>query len=342
MSLSRHSNHAELCPEEIEIGLEVARVGLGTLDYVRDTIRLDTRAAAIFGLDDTVDIPRDTFHSRIHPEDRPGIDRQVDALLDPTQPDVIDMTYRIVLDDGTLRWVNARKKVQFENREPGARPVSGVFAVVDVTKRQRAEIRSEMLIRELKHRSKNLITVVSGIARQLQRHNRPEDFATELTRRLDAMARNQDAVVDDAEGAYDLHTVFRRQIKPFLPGESRVSLDGPLLELRSDAGQVIGMVAHELATNAVKYGAWSNRAGRVRISWTICQDAGILRLTWQEIDGPPVKTPTSKGFGNQVLCTLTRVSLDAETTLDFAESGMVARFRFPLSELLDAGKASAA
>lgn len=342
MKRSHHANHAELCPEEIEIGLEVARVGLGTLDYVRDTIRLDTRAAGIFGLDDTVDIPRETFRDRIHPEDRPGIDRQVDALLDPAQPDVIDMTYRILLDDGTLRWVNARKKVLFENRKRGARPVSGVFAVVDVTKRQRAEIRSEMLIRELKHRSKNLITVVSGIARQLQRHNRPEDFATELTRRLDAMARNQDAVVDDVQGSYDLHTVLRRQIKPFLPGESRVSLDGPPLDLRSDAGQVIGMVAHELATNAVKYGAWSNPAGRVRISWTRSCAEEELRLEWQESGGPPVTPPTSQGFGDQVLRTLTRVSLDAETTLDFAESGLVARFRFPLSELLDAGNASAA
>ena len=99
--------------EDMELGLKVARVGLGKVDYRADTLRCDALAAEFFGLDAGVELPRAELHARIHPEDWPQVEEGLTCLLSPEHPlQVLDMTHRILVPDVPLRWVNARKQVE--------------------------------------------------------------------------------------------------------------------------------------------------------------------------------------------------------------------------------------
>lgn len=321
-------NYGHLSPSEMEVGLQVAQVGLGTVDYLKDTVRLDALSADIFGFPAGEDIPRPDFHARIHPEDWSQIAHEVDDLLSPEEANVMDLTHRILQPDGALRWVNARKQVAFD----GDAPVSGIFAVVDITEAKIAEQQNEILIGELNHRTKNLIAVISGIVRQMKRHCAPEEFADRLNDRLMVLARNQDAMVRGHGSGFDFAAIVREQSRPFQSvAGRRLSLSGPTLQLSSSAAQVLGMVLHELLTNAVKYGALSKPDGRITLQWSV--EKGNVRIAWEESGGPTVTPPERTGFGGEVLTSLPRMSLEADVTLDYAADGLRYALRLPVSAL---------
>lgn len=322
-----------LTAQDMQVGLKVAQVGLGTVDYRNDTLRMDALAASFFDLPAGVDIPRDVLHSRIHPDDWPKIEAEVETLLAPCADSrVIDMAHRIQLPDGTIRWVNARKQVVFDADDT---PVTGVFALIDISARVSAERRSKFLIGELKHRSKNLITVVSGIARQLKRHSAPEEVVDKLIDRLNALARNQDAITDRSGSASSVREVIRQQLVPFSDERrDRVLMTGPDVALSSGASQDFAMVMHELLTNATKYGALSDPEGTVAVDWQVTRGAQpSLSLTWQERNGPPVSPPERTGFGSRVLTQLAEASLGASVALDFQAEGLRFTFSAPLDRL---------
>lgn len=323
-----------LTSDEVQLGLQVARVGLGRVNYDDNTMVLDELTAELFEFPPDMAISRDAFHARIHPDDWPLVHREVDLLLAPEEPDVIDLTHRICREDGEIRWVNARKKVSFTTIDNVRIPATGVFAVVDVTDEQVAKEQTKILIGELNHRTKNLITVISGIARQLERHVAPEDFMDRLNDRLMALARNQDAISQRRVGAYDMESLVRSQISPFGDNvQGRLRTQGPVQPVGANAAQVLGMVLYELSTNAVKYGAMSVPEGAVEVTWHTEPVADMLELTWRETGGPAVQAPARTGFGSQVLTSLPRISLEAEVEVQYLQSGLQYRLRVPAKAL---------
>lgn len=332
MPIPDNDLYADLTPDEMRIGLKVAGVGVGRVDYLADTISLDPLAAKIFGMPAHEPISRSGFHGRIHPEDWPEVQREVEHLLAPDLPDVIDVTHRIVLPDGEVNWVRARKQVWFDNTGPVRRPVRGVFAVTDITKQHRAELQSEYLIGELHHRTKNLMAVISSLVRQMSRHSRPEDIANKLIDRLGALARNQDAMVKGDGRRIGIHAVLEPQISALshVP-PSRLTLSGPDILLSDSASQVIAMVTHELLTNATKYGALSGEAGQVDIFWT--GEDGQFAFNWSETGGPIVSPPDRTGFGSRILTSYLRAALEADGKLDYRPEGVQFSFEAPLSSL---------
>lgn len=324
--------YADLTPDEMRIGLKVAGVGVGRVDYLTDTISLDALAGQIFAMPAHQSIPRAEFHSRIHREDWPAVEKEVELLLAPKAPDVIDVTHRILLPDGEVHWVRARKQVWFDNTGPVRRPVRGVFAVTDITKQHRAELQSEYLIGELHHRTKNLMAVVSSLVRQMSRHSRPEDIASKLIDRLGALARNQDAMVKGDGRRIGIHAVLEPQVSALSHVPSgRMTLAGPDILLSDSASQVIAMVTHELLTNATKYGALSGEAGQVDIAWTA--EDGQFTFNWSETGGPTVTPPDRTGFGSRILTSYLRAALEAEGKLDYRPEGVRFSFAAPLSSL---------
>ncbi|WP_428511862.1 HWE histidine kinase domain-containing protein [Roseovarius sp.] len=322
-----------LTSDDVELGLRVARVGLGKVDYRADTLRCDSLAAEFFGLDAGVEVPRSELHARIHPDDWPQVQEGLECLLSPENPlQVLDMTHRILVPDVPLRWVNARKQVTYDAE---GLPVEGVFAMIDITAQEMAERRAQFLIGELGHRAKNLITVVSGIVRQLARHSPPEEIADRLLARLAALGRNQEAMMHDAGSRFGLREIFTEQVRPFSgAARERMVLDGPDLMISSNAAQILGMVTHELATNAAKYGALSEEGGRVVVTWTVTGDESPdFALEWVERGGPKVTETKAPGFGTQVLTKLTEGALGAKTDVAFDTEGLVFRLRAPLSAL---------
>jgi PAS domain S-box-containing protein len=206
-----------------------------------------------------------------------------------------------------------------------------VASAFDITDRKQAMERIEMLMREINHRSKNVLALVQAVARQIWRTD-PEDFFERFATRLHALAAAQDLLVNDEGGGAQLGELARTQLAHFeelLYG--RIHLAGPPVAVGPDAAQAIGMAFHELATNAGKYGALSNDTGRVAISWSL--DGASFRLSWTERGGPPVTAPSRSGFGSIVLNTLVRGSLSGEVDIHFDPEGLRWTLSCPGEEL---------
>jgi PAS domain S-box-containing protein len=214
--------------------------------------------------------------------------------------------------------------------------------VRDITERKDREQQVAMLIREVNHRSKNMLVTVQAIARQTAALGR-EDFVERFAQRIQALAASQDMLTKSGWKNVSLEDLVREQLAHFkgLLGK-RIRLTGKSTNITATAAQALGMATHELATNASKYGALSTDAGRVEISWNIeATNGGQSRfsMSWSESGGPPVAAPTRRGFGSTVLDTLAKMSLTADVELNYAASGLVWRLSCAADKVLELGTA---
>src|SRR5262249_10816826 len=154
----------------------------------------------------------------------------------------------------------------------------------------------QLLMREVNHRAKNMLSLVQAIARQTAARE-PEDFIGCFTERIQALAANQDLLIRNEWKGVDVEDLVRAQLAPFADRVgSRIAVDGPKLRLSATAAQAIGLTLHELATNAGKYGALSTDRGCVDICWGA--GGNVFAMSWTERDGLPVSPPERRGFGS--------------------------------------------
>jgi PAS domain S-box-containing protein len=206
--------------------------------------------------------------------------------------------------------------------------VAGVFVQGhDVTDSVLAD-RQRLMIDELNHRVKNTLATVQSIAMQTARTNAdPERFAESFQARLLALSHTHDLLTRSHWEGADLRDVLDHETTAH--GATRVLLNGPAAPLRPSAAVSLGMIFHELATNAAKYGALSDPDGRVTVDWTVSQD-GLLSIDWREIGGPAVAEPTRKGFGTRLMDRAVRHDLGGELTTNYDADGLSVVMRFPL------------
>lgn len=198
------------------------------------------------------------------------------------------------------------------------------------------------VMRELSHRSKNLLTVVQSMARQTGRYTKDAaDFQARFEDRISSLARSHDLLVKHDWSGATLGELVDRQLFPFVETAlDRVVMSGPSVVLRPDATQTIGMALHELATNASKHGALSAPGGRIRVSWTIdgadrMGEGPWLRLVWQESGGPPVQPPAHRGFGHVVVERMVSMALQGTARLDWVTDGVRWVLEAPLAAVTD-------
>jgi two-component sensor histidine kinase len=130
-----------------------------------------------------------------------------------------------------------------------------------------------------------------------------------------------------------LSALITQQLAPFAEVGQRLAIEGPLVLLRAEAAQPIGLALHELATNAMKYGAWSAPSGRVEVSWSYAEP-GSVKLSWLERGGPQVVEPDKKGFGHTVIESMAAQSIDGEVTLDFRPTGLSWTLSIPANNVV--------
>lgn len=195
------------------------------------------------------------------------------------------------------------------------------------------------VMRELSHRSKNLLTVVQSMARQTGRHTSDAaEFQARFEDRISSLARSHDLLVARNWTGATIAELVERQLMPFLDAANdRVSLDGPTLLLRPDAAQNIGMALHELATNASKHGALSVPSGCIRVAWRVEEAAPEPRLhmSWEETDGPPVTPPERRGFGHVVIERMVSMALRGSARLDWKPDGVAWTLDVPLAAVCE-------
>ncbi|HRN85608.1 MAG TPA: sensor histidine kinase, partial [Hyphomicrobium sp.] len=186
-------------------------------------------------------------------------------------------------------------------------------------------------MREVNHRSKNMLAVVQAIARQMP-SKEPKEFVRQFSDRIVGLAASQDLLIESNWQGVRVADLVRSQLALFreLIG-TRIEISGPLVRLQPPAAQAIGMALHELATNASKYGALSDENGQVHVSWDLVPGAEEREfvLEWREKDGPPVTPPERRGFGHTIMVAMVEKSLDAEVTVEYPDTGLVWKVRAP-------------
>lgn len=223
--------------------------------------------------------------------------------------------------------------------------VCGVVIVIfDITERKRAEERQALLIRELDHRVKNVLSRMSVvIARSQEGATSVDGFLMAIEGRIHSMAKTHSRLSRNQWTGVNLRALVDDELEPYRTAHNTLVL-GDDVELEPDAAQVVSMVLHELATNAAKYGALASDGGRVEVSWTEQERDGIrsLALTWIEQGVGPVQKPMRESYGTEVIRELVRYELGGTTELTFGPDGVRAELRFASARAFDRRGALAA
>ncbi len=223
---------------------------------------------------------------------------------------------------------------------PDGRP-GVVCNFYDLSERQRYDEHIRYLMREVNHRSKNLLTVVLSMARQTARNSPPADFITRFSERLYALSSSQDLIVQGNWGGVSVQGLVESQLH-HLDEEvkaKRIRIEGSEVVVTPTAAQGIGMALHELSINALKYGSLSEAAGSVLVDWKITDDGKSFTIRWIEEGGPAVSHPHHSGFGRTVIERMAAISVGGNVKLEYAPSGVRWMLTAPLDEVALTGGA---
>jgi two-component sensor histidine kinase/CheY-like chemotaxis protein len=265
----------------------------------------------------------------------------VDMVFKPVDPLILRSKVQVFVDlylkqAEIAREAELRHRLQEENFRVRAEKLSTEQALRRSQEHQeamaRAEAHQRTLIEELNHRVKNMLTVVNAMARQtLASSPDPEDFSDKFIRRIDALGRTHALLSREQWGAVQMADIARESLEHFLvEDKKRVVLKGPPVALDPKTAVALGIVFHELATNAVKHGALSNDSGTVSVSWTFNGDEAVA-LQWQENGGPEVRQPSRAGFGSRLIKLELSHELNGGAELIYEKSGLRVAMEFPLS-----------
>lgn len=199
-------------------------------------------------------------------------------------------------------------------------------SITDETEHARQKEHERVILREMNHRAKNVLAVVQVIARQTARRN-PEDYIDRLEARIAALSASHDVLVDHDWKDIPFEELLMSQLGHFnhLIGK-RIELAGPDVLLQAKAAQGFGMVLHELATNAAKYGALSTPAGKVTIRWRVLEEEEnkpTFEIIWREGGGPPVSEPEGKSFGSFLIEKSLSSQFGCVVRSDYRPTGLV-------------------
>jgi two-component sensor histidine kinase len=197
----------------------------------------------------------------------------------------------------------------------------------DITERKRSEAQIAILAREAEHRARNLLANVKAMV-QLSQADTPDSLKEAIGGRLEALTKVHSLFVKSRWTGAELRSLITQELSPYSrAGDMRTWIDGPSVMLKPDLAQAIAVALHELATNAAKYGALSVDTGRVRVEWRCADDRLVLR--WTEAGGPPVKPPTRRGFGTNLMRTMIRSQGGGDVRLDWNAEGLTCEIVLP-------------
>ena len=317
----------QLADERLRLEQAIELTGIGLFRWDRDDfdgVSWSDQQYAICGVPPQTPMTVGRFVRLVHPDDRAMGRAAAAEIMQTTDGGDYSLEHRIVRPDGEVRWVQVHHRVRRD--AAGVRSIHGT--TLDITDRRSVEEQRRLQMREIAHRAKNAVTVMIAMVQQAARSSQSVDeLAGLIMSRLMAMAKSQDLATASGGDPLQLSALIGLVVEAFDP--SRFDID-PALEaatLQGADGVAFALLTHELATNAVKYGALSNGEGRIVLS---LQDrkAGWATVEWREVGGPPVAPPTRQGFGMRLLATVLQ-SRGGLVTPSFAPEGFTACIRMP-------------
>ena len=285
------------------------------------------------GREDAQNVQQWTWLETVHPDDAPLVRDAFATSYASGEP--METSYRLRQRCGGYRWFLVR---QVPVRDAQGAISQWFGAATDVHELHMLEERQRVLVGELQHRVRNILTVIRSVfARTAEGGGTLEDVADHFRGRLDALARTQVVVTQTASQDVDLENLIRDELLSVGVSDERgVTLSGPDVTLRPQVAESLGLAIHELSINAVKYGAFKFPAATVCIEWAVDADEGSrprLTLTWTERGVPAVSVrPSCQGFGSELIEEALPYRLGAQTSLEFRGGGVRCAIVLPLGE----------
>lgn len=264
----------------------------------------------------------------VHPDDADRFPEHREGLKRLRPGETLSWEFRMRDGDGGWHWFLSRDALLSHDHK--GRPLLVVGSAFDITEQKRAEEHKELLADEMRHRARNLVSLVQAIGRMSRPKNQPEvnKHLDAFMGRLLTLLNTGGIVLSSSSRSAELRTVLESALAPFAgeAGVSRIAIAGPSILLSEHTAGGLALAFHELATNAVKYGALSRDSGSVSIAWT--HSGGKFVMEWRESGGPPVEPPGAEGFGALVIRQSVARERNGRITLDYLPEGLHCRFEF--------------
>ncbi len=319
----------------ILLAMRAGSLGYWEMDVVRRRLTLSEHGRVLLGFKPGDPFDQGLVAGLLTPESA----AHRSALLEQSIAESKDYEADYEMRDG--RWLEVRGRMLVDGVGRARRLVG---TIQDVTAHRtafqaltRSEARQRVLINELNHRVKNtLATILSMAALSARKADSLEGFTASFQARLMSLAATHDLLTTEVWSGADIRSVFEAEFGHY--DREQCILEGSAQWLSAESVLQLGLIIHELATNAAKYGALSRPEGRVRVSWAV--DAGMLAIDWREDGGPPVSPPQRTGFGSRLIRS-TASSVDLRYPATGFEADIVIRMAKPRSEMLTLGHANA-
>ncbi len=320
-----------LSEERLSLAQRAAGIGVYDYDMITGKIVWTAEQERLFGIEPgTFKGDISGWTERLHPDDLAPvikIMRETESRRDTE----LNLSYRIIRPDESVRFIDTTSVYFYDDNGTPARLV-GIN--IDVTRYRQAEQRQHLLIRELHHRVKNTLATVQAIVGSTARTaSSIDEFYQGFVGRIVSLARTHNLLTEDLWQRADLQELVETELGPYEDeARNRILIEGPHVELPSEAAVPVGMAIHELTTNAAKHGALSTFGGQVEVRWHIEPEgeSPMLHFTWTENGGPRVTAPSRQGFGSRLLQRVLSAQLQAQVNWDFREKGLHFSMSMPI------------
>lgn len=308
--------------------LEAGKVGSWVWDVRSGEVACNDTFRRMYGLPEATAVRVEDILDATHPGDRATVEAGIEASFKDGQD--YNAEARIA---ATGRWLTMRGRVY--QRDADGKPLVMMGVSIDISENKHTADNTRLLLRELNHRVKNTLAMIQSVARQTIRQNPdPRDFIEAFSGRLRTISDAHVLLADRDWSGIQLYEVLASQLGPgFRTAPDRAEVKGDDVKLPADHALGLGLILHELTTNAHKYGAWSGPNGTVHIEWEIKREPTRgLALTWRESGGPPVSEPGEYGLGNRLIERSLAKVLNSQVKLSFEPTGVIADIWVPLPE----------
>ena len=240
-----------------------------------------------------------------------------------------DLEKRYLTKNGSIIWAHLTVSCM---RQQNGKLDCFISIIEDISQKKVIERQQKLLIDELSHRVKNILAAVQSMASHTMRTNPTmATFREKFFGRLRAIAAAHESIFEQGEMRAELASVVLKQLAPYAAdGSDRLRMSGPKIYISAASAHALGLIIHEMATNASKYGALANSVGYISVSWEqfTQSEKEMARLIWREIDGPPVTPPHDPGFGSLLITTTLEHSLGGTCRTKYLADGLVAELTF--------------
>jgi two-component sensor histidine kinase/CheY-like chemotaxis protein/integral membrane sensor domain MASE1 len=263
----------------------------------------------------------------VHPEDQA---QAISMELLDAEGEVREVEFRLILADGSVRWISRRTR---SRREPGSNTIRLFGTAMDITSRKEDDERQALLMGELDHRVKNMLATIKAVIARTATHGRSAaELSQLLGGRIEAMARTHSLLASNRWHSASFHKLLEDELAPY--GSDRCTIRGDDVSLMPRAAMSLSLVFHELATNAAKYGALSSELGILDISSRSAPGAARLDVVWRERSPTiPADPPTTKGFGTSLTERVIRGEFAGRLETEFRAGELVRRISLPLARI---------